>query len=225
MHGWFARARRRFAGAGESREGAWRSRYNGFDDISALRYIENGGEEVFGHRGERRGGWRGRDWQDHPFGGRRRGHGRPLEQGDLRWLVLDLIGQQPRHGYEIIKAIEDAFNGGYTPSPGVIYPTLTLLEETGLIVGETQGAKKLYSLTEQGAAELAARTKEVAAVRERLEEARARFGGEPAPELIRAIDNLRAALRVRLSKGELSPDAVRAITTALDRAASEVEQS
>ncbi|WP_041787162.1 PadR family transcriptional regulator [Rhodomicrobium vannielii] len=177
---------------------------------------------MFGHH-DRRGG--SRHGGDHPFGGRRGRHGRPLEQGDLRWLVLDLIGEQPRHGYEIIKAIEDAFNGAYTPSPGVIYPTLTLLEETGLIVGETQGAKKLYSLTDQGRAELAARVQEVTAVRGRLEEARARFGANPAPEMIRAMDNLRAAVQVRLSKGPLSPEAVQVITGALDRAASEIERS
>ncbi|MFT4077949.1 PadR family transcriptional regulator [Rhodomicrobium sp.] len=228
---WFARARGRFdAHKGETQTGerdfagGWRSRGGWFDDIAAHRHIE-GGDEVFGHHGRRGGSRHGGDWRDHPFGGRRGRHGRALEQGDLRWLVLDLIGEQPRHGYEIIKAIEDAFNGAYTPSPGVIYPTLTLLEETGLIVSETQGAKKLYSLTDQGRAELAARAQEVAAVRGRLAEARARFGAEPAPEMIRAMDNLRAAVQVRLSKGALSPEAVRAITAALDRAAGEIEQS
>lgn len=152
-------------------------------------------------------------------------HGRPLGQGDLRWLVLDLIAAQPRHGYEIIKAIEEAFNGNYTPSPGVIYPTLTLLEETGLISGESHGSKKLYSLTEEGRAEIAAHSADIQAVRDRLAQARARFGAAPPPELYRAMDNLRAALRVRLAKGELSAEAVQAITAAIDRAAAEVERS
>jgi len=152
-------------------------------------------------------------------------HGRPLGQGDLRWLVLDLIAAQPRHGYEIIKAIEEAFNGHYTPSPGVIYPTLTLLEETGLISGESHGAKKLYSLTEEGRAEIAAHSVDIQAVRDRLAKARARFGAAPPPELYRAMDNLRAALQVRLAKGELSAEAVQTITAAIDRAAAEIERS
>ena len=172
-------------------------------------------------RGRGPGGPGGRGpWGRGPGGGRR-----PLEQGDLRWLTLDLIAAEPRHGYEIIKAIEEAFGGHYSPSPGVIYPTLTLLEETGLISGETQGAKKLYSLTEEGRAELDAHAEEVEAVRSRLEAARARFGDAPAPEVMRAMQNLRAALQVRLAKGDVSADSVRAITAAIDLAASEIERS
>jgi DNA-binding PadR family transcriptional regulator len=163
------------------------------------------------------------------FGGPRgRGQGqpgRPLEQGDLRWLTLDLIASQPRHGYEIIKAIADAMNGHYIPSPGVIYPTLTLLEETGLIVGESQGPKKLYRLTDEGRAEVEAHAAEVRAARSRIEEANARFGGSPAPELLRAMNNLRAALQVRLAKGPLSTEALGIVTAALDRAAGEIERS
>ena len=194
-------------------------------------WFEEGGEGMGG--GEREGrrghrpGWGG--VFGFQFGGPRgRGPGmqnRPLEQGDLRWLTLDLIAAQPRHGYEIIKEISDALSGHYTPSPGVIYPTLTLLEETGLIASEARGPKKLYSLTEEGRAELAAHAAEVQAVRDRLKEANARFGGHPAPELHRAMQNLRAALQVRLAKGPLSAEALLAVTAALDRAASEIERS
>ncbi|KJV08720.1 PadR family transcriptional regulator, partial [Elstera litoralis] len=146
-------------------------------------------------------------------------------QGDLRWLALDLIAQQPRHGYEVIKAIEDAFNGHYAPSPGAVYPMLTLLEEMGFIASEAQGAKKLYRLTDAGRAEIEANAAAIGAARERLSDALARFGGAPAPELLRAMDNLRAALRVRLAKGEISASALTTITSALDRAASEIERS
>jgi len=159
------------------------------------------------------------------FGGGRGGRGRrPFEQGDLRWLVLDLIATQPRHGYEIIKAIEDALDGHYSPSTGVIYPTLTLLEETGLIAGEAQGAKKLYQITDAGRAELETNAEALEAVRERLKEARAGFGGAPAPELMRAIGNLRQAIQIRMSKGDLSPESLRSITAVLDRAAGEIER-
>jgi DNA-binding PadR family transcriptional regulator len=193
-------------------------------------YFNEGGDDMREHERGRRGGRRHRrgpeggfGWE---FGGPRgRGPDRPLEQGDLRWLTLDLIAAQPRHGYEIIKAIEDALSGHYTPSPGVIYPTLTLLEETGLIAGEAQGSKKLYRLTEEGRAEVEAHAAEIRAARGRLQEANARFGGSPAPELIRAMNNLRAALQVRLAKGDLSTDALGVITSALDRAAADIERS
>jgi len=198
-----------------------------------------GGHGFGGHRGQGRGfgrrmGWEGdefapvRSGQDYPERGFRHRRGpsrRPFEQGDLKWLTLDLIAAQPRHGYDIIKAIEEALDGHYSPSPGVVYPTLTLLEETGLIASETQGAKKLYSLTEAGRAELDANAATLAAVRTRLGEARAAFGGVPAPEVLRAMGNMRAALQVRLSKGPLSAEAISTITAALDRAASEIERS
>lgn len=180
---------------------------------------EHGGFGPFG------GGFGGFGRGPRGFGeGRGRGGRRPFEQGDLRWLVLDLIAAQPRHGYEIIKAIEDALNGHYSPSPGVIYPTLTLLEETGLISGEAQGAKKLYSITEAGRTELEANAETIAAVRERLKGAQAEFGGVPAPEVMRAIGNFRTALQIRLAKGNLSPETVSAITAAIDRAAGEIER-
>ncbi len=184
-----------------------------------------GGGRFDHHRGWHGGHAHGRDRGDFGFG---RGGGRAerlLEQGDLRWLVLDLIAAQPRHGYEIIKAIEEMTGGHYTPSPGAIYPTLTYLEETGLIVNEATATKKCYRLTDEGQLALDAHAAEILAVRSRLEEARLRFGIIPAPELMRALDNLRSAIHVRLSKGELSPASLAAITAALDRAASEIERS
>ena len=171
---------------------------------------------MFDQSGDWRGGHHGR--------GRGRSE-RPLEQGDLRWLVLDLIASQPRHGYEIIKAIEDMLNGQYIPSPGVIYPTLTYLEETGLISSEANATKKLYTITNEGRVALDANSASVQAVRERIEAARIRFGGPPAPEMIRAMYNLRVAIQVRLSKGELTPESLAKVTAALDRAAGEVERS
>ncbi len=78
-----------------------------------------------------------------------------LEHGDLRWLVLHLIGEAPRHGYELIKAVEDLTGGAYAPSPGVIYPTLTMLEDLGQAVVSVDGTKKLYTITEAGLAALA----------------------------------------------------------------------
>ena len=222
---------------------AWR-RHQGIDPSDLLgsdageaadfNLFEDGGDEMHGDERGHRGGHRHRRGRDGggfggEFGGPRGGgpgqSGRPFEQGDLRWLTLDLIAAQPRHGYEIMKAIGDALSGHYTPSPGVIYPTLTLLEETGLIAGEAQGSKKLFRLTDEGRAEVEAHAAEIRAARGRLDEANARFGGSPAPELKRAMNNLRAALQVRLAKGALSAAALGVITAALDRVAGEIERS
>lgn len=115
--------------------------------------------------------------------------------------------------------------GQYAPSPGVIYPTLTYLEETGLIASEAQGNKKLYGITDEGQVALRENAAAVEAVRSRIDDARQRLGGPPAPEIMRALHNLRAAVQVRLSKGELSPESLTAITAALDRAAGEIERS
>lgn len=81
--------------------------------------------------------------------------GRMLASGDLRVLVLHLIAQQPRHGYDLIKAIEEMSEGFYSPSPGVIYPALTYLEEAGFTTSSPDGNKKLYTITEEGKAHLA----------------------------------------------------------------------
>ena len=73
-----------------------------------------------------------------------------LEHGDLRFVILDLIAEKPRHGYEIIKAIEDKVSGAYSPSPGVVYPTLTMLEELGYASVVEEDGKQLHTLTPAG---------------------------------------------------------------------------
>src|SRR6202140_4373716 len=80
--------------------------------------------------------------------------GRMLAQGDVRLILLALIAEAPRHGYEIIKLIEDKTEGGYSPSPGIVYPTLTYLEEAGLLTAQVEGTKKLYTITDEGRAYL-----------------------------------------------------------------------
>ena len=81
--------------------------------------------------------------------------GRMLASGDLRLVALYLIEQQPRHGYDLIKAIEERSAGFYTPSPGIVYPALTFLEEAGYVTSEADGNKKLYTITDEGRAHLA----------------------------------------------------------------------
>ena len=81
--------------------------------------------------------------------------GRMLASGDVRLVALYLIEQQPRHGYDLIKAIEERSGGFYSPSPGIVYPALTYLEEAGYVTSEASGNKKLYTITESGRAHLA----------------------------------------------------------------------
>jgi DNA-binding PadR family transcriptional regulator len=159
----------------------------------------------------------------HGPGGRR---GRVFDHGDLRLVILQLIAEKPRHGYEIIKAIEERLSGAYSPSPGVVYPTLTMLEEIGqATVANSDGGKKLYTITEEGQAFLAANKPAVDAVFSRIAETSAAHGSGQSPQIIRAIENFKLALRLRLSRGTLSDEQIRTIVTAIDQAAGEVERS
>src|SRR6476469_1241417 len=124
------------------------------------------GPEFFGFACDNRGRWRWGDWSN--FGGwgdwsgqgpRGRRHGRAsrfFEQGDLKYVILRLLEEKPRHGYDIIKELESRFGGSYAPSPGTVYPTLTMLEDLGFarVVREEVG-KKVYEITDEGRAHLA----------------------------------------------------------------------
>ena len=127
-----------------------------------------------------------------------RGRGRMFDNGDLRLVIMQLLSDHPRHGYEIIKALGEQVGGGYSPSPGVVYPTLTMLEDIGhATVSELRAGRKLYALTDDGRAALAAERPLLEAIQARLESgAAARCG--PPPQVVRAIENLMAAVRLRL---------------------------
>ena len=180
-------------------------------------------------RGFGREGLRGFGRGGRPEGfGRRHGHGgrggRFFETGDLRLVVLRLIAEHPRHGYEIIKAIEEKLAGAYSPSPGVVYPTLTLLEELGQIAVQSQdGARKLYAVTEEGQRVLEASRAEVEALFARMEMA----GGERPQgaklQAVRAMHNLKMAVRLRLSQGALTEEQLAKVVAAIDEAARKVE--
>jgi DNA-binding PadR family transcriptional regulator len=184
-----------------------------------------------GHDGRRhaRGGMFGRfghHHDEHRHGGRGGRLGRFFDHGDLRYVLLGLIAEGPRHGYELIKAIEEKFGGLYSPSPGVVYPTLTLLEELGYIRPENaEGPRKQFAITPEGGEFLAANRAVVDQIFARIAEVTRAYGGGPAPEIRRAVQNLEAALTIRLGRGPLTAEQIRAVTGALDRAAGEIEQS
>jgi len=167
-----------------------------------------------------------------PFGGgsgregRGGGLGRFFAHGDLRLVLLRLIADQPRHGYELIKAVEERAAGAYTPSPGVVYPTLTWLEELGYVaVQGDEGSKKRYAITPEGQTFLDANRATVEGLFARMDEASRAHGGGPAPQIVRAMENLRLALRLRLARGPLTDAQVQAVAAALDAAAGAVERA
>jgi DNA-binding PadR family transcriptional regulator len=139
-----------------------------------------------------------------------------------------MIAEQPRHGYELMQGIEERMSGAYRPSPGVIYPNLAWLEEMGyaaLVAGEGEGARKRYAITAEGEAFLAANRAAVDVLLARLApQGTGRPEGIPAP-VLRAMENLKLALRLRLRGGPLTPEAAEAIAAALDAAAQAVERS
>jgi DNA-binding PadR family transcriptional regulator len=162
----------------------------------------------------------------HGGGGGRSGLGRFFAHGDLRLVILHLIAEKPRHGYELIKAIEERVAGAYSPSPGVIYPTLTLLEELGYVTVSAagEGARKLHEVTAHGRAFLEANRPALDALLARMEEAGRARGDGPPPQVVRAMENLKLALRLRRSRGPLGAEQADAVAAALDAAATTVEK-
>src|SRR5690242_812280 len=162
-------------------------------------------EGLFAMRGVR--GWQGSwgpfqfDIGDDGWGGGpggRRGRRRKFESGELRMLLLFLIADKgsPRHGYDLIRSIETVTNGAYAPSPGVVYPTLTLLQDMGFIEeAEAEGSRKAYQVTKEGRAHLEENAEEVAEVFSRLTSLGEDRGANPGPAIGRAIKNLMTALR------------------------------
>ncbi len=157
-----------------------------------------------------------------PFGGPRERGKRAFDHGTLRLVILHLINEKPSHGYELIKAVEELTGGAYSPSPGVIYPTLTLLEELGQAqVTEEAGNRKLYSITDAGKTALAAEKPLLDAILARVEGLKGR--GLPGPGVQRALENFRTALHLRL-RAALSAEQSEALVQLLDETARKIEK-
>jgi DNA-binding PadR family transcriptional regulator len=155
------------------------------------------------------------------FGG---GRERLFDAGDLQLIILHLLAQKPSYGYELIKAIEERMAGGYAPSPGVVYPTLTLLEERGFTrIESSEGNRKVYGVTAEGRAELAANAGRLKEIAERLEHSGRGFRRGRAPEIMGAFLELRGAVRNRLSRGELTAEQVTKIAEAIRNAAKAID--
>ncbi len=132
-----------------------------------------------------------------------------------------MIAEQPRHGYELMKAIEERMGGGYSPSPGVIYPTLAWLEDMGYAAGDSDGSRRSYGITPEGAAFLTANQAELAELTARMG---APGGRRRAPEpVLQSMDRLKRALRARLLRGPVDAASIAAIAATIDAAAATLE--
>jgi DNA-binding PadR family transcriptional regulator len=163
----------------------------------------------FGAEGRPRGRWRG---------------GRMFEQGDLRYVVLRLLEEKPRHGYDIIKALEERFGGAYAPSPGTVYPTLQMLEDLGYarVVPGPEG-KKVYEITDEGRAHLAENRETVDNIFDRIATLVGHFLDEPMAEVHGAFRKMGKATYGRATDAVHNPALLRQIVDILDRAAKEIE--
>lgn len=168
------------------------------------------------------------DWRGGGGGGRgRRGRRRLFEPGELRLVLLKLIADQPRHGYDLIRAIEEMTHGAYAPSPGVVYPTLTMLQDMGLIEESPEGAdapRKAFAATAEGRAHLDEKADEVEALIARLEDIggdRRKAGGPP---IRRAVGNLLSALWHRVTQDDVDEETLHKIAEILDEAAQKIER-
>jgi len=188
-------------------------------------------EERHGGRGGRGGHRHGKHGDHHGHGHGHHGHrggrrsGRLFDYGELRLLILALIADAPSHGYELIKTIEDRFAGAYTPSPGVIYPTLSWLEDMGFAAVDIQeGGRKQYRITKEGKDFLKTKKTEADGLFARTGQQGGPPGHAPAP-IVRAMENLKTALRLRLRQGAVEDQTIETIAAAIDAAAQQVEKS
>lgn len=178
-------------------------------------------------RGEGPGGRPGRFGGRGPFGGSRpggpfSGRGpRMFDSGALRLVVLGLIAEEPRHGYDVIKALEAKFQGAYSPSPGAIYPMLQMLEESDLVVSEANGNKRLFSITEQGKAFIEENRAELDRINAQIDQASDRFGGVALGDELRALKH---DLYGKLREGSLSPEQAKKALDILKKARKDLDE-
>ena len=213
--------------------GYGRSGWNNLGPMIAMMAASAASEWEDGERRARRK----RDWQDGARARKRRG--RMFATGELRLALLALINDEPRHGYELIRAIEDMTGGSYAPSPGAVYPTLQMLEEEGQIKpAKAKGAnksksdddegtgKKPFKTTKTGRAELEERADEVEELLGRLGEHgdRAEKVKQKSPDLFRAMGNLGSVLKNRARAGKLDQKAIDEIVDIIDEVAKRIER-
>ena len=161
---------------------------------------------------------------EHPFGGGGRRE-RLFGSGDLKFVVLHLVAQKPAHGYEIIKALSELVGGDYSPSPGTVYPTLAMLEDLGWVSATPDAnGRKEYAITAEGRQQLAAQQTDVERVLTHIGHLKSRAHARRIPEIMRAMENLKTALRLRFGDEAPEQEIARRVAEIIDRAAVEIER-
>ncbi len=179
---------------------------------------EHHGHGPCGHFGRGFGGRR----HEHRHGG---GRGeRMFDAGDIKLVILKLLSEQPSYGYQLIKTMEERLAGGYTPSAGVIYPTLTMLEEEGFATSIVENGKKVYSVTSEGQQFLEENKRRIEALFERLDEAGQGFKRGRSPEIMKAFQTLRGAVIARVSRESVSEEQIAKIAAAINAAAKSIDE-
>ncbi|HHA1405463.1 TPA: PadR family transcriptional regulator [Enterobacter ludwigii] len=159
---------------------------------------------------------------EHDGGGRRQ---RFFGHGDLRLVILDILTRNASHGYELIKAIENMTQGNYTPSPGVIYPTLDYLQDqTYITITEEENGRKRIAITVAGQQWLDENQEQLAQIQARIKARSVGFQLRKNPQMKRALDNFKAVLDLKVNQGELSDAQLKQIIGVIDRAALEISQ-
>lgn len=155
-------------------------------------------------------------------GGRRQ---RFFGHGELRLVILDILTRNASHGYELIKAIESLTQGHYSPSPGVIYPTLELLQDQGLITIELEdGGRKKIAITDNGRQHWEENQESLGYIQQRLQARMAGHALRRDPQMKRALDNFRAVLDLKVNQPSLSDAQLKQIIGVIDRASLEISQ-
>lgn len=184
---------------------------------------ERGGRYERCHRG--RGGREGMQG----FGGRHRGFGggreRLFDSGDFKLVLLRLIAEEPSYGYQLIKTLEEKLAGGYTPSAGAIYPTLTMLEEEGFISSSiSESNKKVYSITKEGTAFLKENSERIEELFDRLKAVKQEYSRSRSPEIMKAFMALRESVVSKMGRGTVTKEQIRKIAEQIEAAAKAIEE-
>ena len=145
------------------------------------------------------------------------------ERGEIRYLVLDAIKERPRHGYEVIQHIEERAGGTYRPSPGVIYPTLQMLEELGHANIVEQDGRKAYAITDAGRADLAVNQRSVDDFYGRVEEEPWEAYAEEFAEVMRRLARLMKTFKLAARQSRLTPETLRAVGKIIDDAMGRID--
>jgi DNA-binding PadR family transcriptional regulator len=159
-------------------------------------------------------------------GARKKRRERMLDASDVRLLMLHFLANGSAHGYELIKSVEELSKGEYSPSPGIIYPNLTLLEEMDAIrVVDAHASRKAYALNDSGRELLAENSENISIIIERLTSLAILVNNRSIPEVEQAIHNIRHMLNHRLAQENISPESLAVVVNALNEATEKIAKS